>query len=232
MSQEQARRKRLAAECAVADLCDGMTVGLGTGSTADLAIQALAERVRDGLRVIGVPTSQRSADLAGSLGIALREIGEVERIDVTIDGADEVDPTTLTVLKGRGGALVREKLVALASEREVIVVDDSKVVAVLGTRAPVPVEVVPFGWRVPARALARLGRSVTLRLAPDGAPYLTDNANYVLDVAVDPIPDPAGLAAEIKAITGVVDHGLFVGIAHAVYVGTADGVEVLRRAER
>ena len=229
MSQEQTRRKRLAAQRAADDVRDGMIVGLGTGTTSDLVIRALGERVRRGLKMVGVPTSNRSAELARELGIGLAEIGEVERIDVTIDGADEVDPVTLAILKGHGGALLREKLVALASEREVIVVDDSKLVDVLGTRFPVPVEVVPFGWQLPARALERLGGRVSLRTGADATPFLTDNRNLVLDVTFGPIPDPARLAGAIKAITGVVDHGLFVDIADEVIVGGAEGVQVLRR---
>lgn len=231
MSDEQARRKRAAAEYAAQAVRNGMVVGLGTGSTAELVIESLGRRVRDGLQIVGVPTSVRTERLARSLGIPLADIDEVERIDLTIDGADEVVPETLDVLKGGGGALLREKLVAVASEREVIVVDDTKIVSALGERFALPVEVVPFGWRFPATALNALGGTATLRRdATSGDPFRTDNENYILDVAFGAIADPGALAAQIKAITGVVDHGLFIGIAHEVIVAGPDGIEVLTRA--
>ncbi|ACZ39192.1 MAG: ribose-5-phosphate isomerase RpiA [Sphaerobacter thermophilus] len=227
---EQTRRKRAAAERAASAVQDGAVVGLGTGSTAECVIQALAERVKEGLRIVGVPTSLRSERLARSLGIPLIDLQDATRIDVTIDGADEVAVGTLDVLKGHGGALLREKLVAVASEREVIVVDDTKLVERLGSRFAVPVEVVPFGWRVPAQALEALGGRVALRsVPPEGEPFVTDNGNYILDVDFGPIANPAALANEIKTITGVIEHGLFIGIAHEVIVAGAQGVEVLTR---
>ncbi|MDI3339459.1 MAG: ribose-5-phosphate isomerase RpiA [Sphaerobacter sp.] len=230
-SDERARRKQAAAEHAAAAVRDGAVVGLGTGTTAEYVITALARRVGEGLRIVGVPTSLRTERLARSLGIPLVGLHEVERVDVTIDGADEVVPARLDVLKGHGGALLREKLVAVASEREVIVVDDSKLVGQLGSRCAVPVEVVPFGWPVPARRLEALGGRITLRpSSAAGGAFVTDNGNYILDVDFGPIDDPARLAAEIKATPGVVDHGLFIGLVHEVIVGGAHGVEVLRRA--
>lgn len=228
LGEERAARKRAAAEYAVHAVRAGMVVGLGTGSTADFAIRALAGRIEAGLKVVGVATSLRSERLARSLRLPLADLDEVERVDLTIDGADEVERATLSVLKGHGGALLREKLVALASERTVIIVDDSKLVDALGTRFAVPVEVVPFGWHLPARAMEGLGGSAVLRRDfASGQPYVTDNHNYILDVRFDPIADPASLAREIKVLPGVIDHGLFVDIADEVVVGGPAGIEVL-----
>lgn len=231
MADEQARRKRAAAERAVEQVRAGMVVGLGTGSTAEFAIRALGERVAAGLEIVGVPTSRRSEQLARELGIPLAELQDIERIDLTIDGADEVARGTLDVLKGHGGALLREKLVALATAHQVIVADDSKLVDRLGTLCAVPVEVVPFGWRLPAAALEALGARVVLRSLPgSNEPYVTDNANYIVDAHFGPIPDPAALAAEIKAIAGVVDHGLFIGIVDQVIIAGPEGVATFNHA--
>ena len=230
MSDELVRWKREAAEQAVRTVRDGMVIGLGTGSTSELAIQALGERVQAGLQIVGVPTSIRSEELAGSLGIPLADIQDVDRIDLTIDGADEILPGTLTVLKGRGGALLREKLVAIASLREVIIADDTKLVEQIGSRFPVPVEVVPFGWRLPRQQIEALGGKSVLRPAEDGqSPYITDNHNYILDVDFGPIADPAGLASQIKAIHGVVDHGLFIDLISEAIICGSSGIQNLTR---
>ena len=230
MSDELVRWKREAAEQAVRTVRDGMVIGLGTGSTSELAIQALGERVQSGLQIVGVPTSLRSEELARSLGIPLADIQDVTRIDLTIDGADEIQPGTLAVLKGRGGALLREKLVAIASLREVIISDDTKLVDTIGSRFPVPVEVVPFGWRLPKQQLEALGGSPVLRLAADGqSPYITDNHNYILDVDFGPIADPSGLASRIKAIHGVVDHGLFIEMVDEAIICGSNGIETLTK---
>lgn len=230
MSDELVRWKREAAEQAVRTVRDGMVVGLGTGSTSELAIQALGERVQQGLQIIGVPTSLRSEELARSLGIPLADIQDVTRIDLTIDGADEILPGTLAVLKGRGGALLRERLVAITSLREVIIADDTKLVDAIGSHFPVPVEVVPFGWRLPKERLEALGGNPILRLAADGqSPYITDNHNYILDVDFGPIADPAGLASQIKAIHGVVDHGLFIDLVAAAIICGSNGIETLTK---
>lgn len=230
MSDELVRWKREAAEQAVRTVRDGMVIGLGTGSTSELAIQALGERVQSGLQITGVPTSLRSEELARSLGIPLADIQDVTRIDLTIDGADEILPGTLTVLKGRGGALLREKLVAIASQHEVIIADDTKLVDAIGSRFPVPVEVVPFGYRLPREQLEALGGKPVLRLAADGqSPYVTDNHNYILDVDFGPIADPAGLASRIKAIHGVVDHGLFIDLVTEAIICGANGIETLSK---
>jgi ribose 5-phosphate isomerase A len=220
--------KRAAAEAAAQFVHAGMVVGLGTGTTAEFAVRALGERVASGLKIAGVPTSRATEMLARSYSIPLTDLQSVPRVDLTIDGADEIDRRSLAVLKGRGGALVREKLVAVASERVLIIADSSKVVDHLGSHHPVPVEVVPFGWQVPAQRLKDLGGSVNLRTISAGsAPFLSDNGNYILDVDFGPIDDPERLAQAIKALTGVVDHGLFIDIAGRALVGAATGVETL-----
>lgn len=214
--------KKAAAEAACAYVREDTVVGLGTGSTADLAIRHLGERVRAGLRIRGVPTSVRTERLARAVGLPLVPLDEVERIDVTIDGADEVDPK-LDLIKGLGGALLREKIVASLSEREIIVVDPSKLVPKLGTRSPLPVEVLPFGARAVERRLVREGFLPTLR-ARGEAPVVTDNGNLVLDVRFPRgIDDARALEARLNTIPGVVENGLFLGMTWRVMVGEADG---------
>lgn len=222
--QRRTAQQRAAGEHAATFVQDGMIVGLGTGSTAAFAIAALAARVRDGLRIRAVPTSRASAELARAGGIALTTLTTHPSIDVTIDGADEVDPH-LDVIKGRGGALLREKIVASATQRQVIIVDETKVVQRLGERMPLPVEVVPFGWTRTQRDLASLGLLPTLRRA-DSAAFRTDNGNFIVDCALPQSFDVHDLAATIKAIVGVVDHGFFLGLTHTLVVGTATGTEI------
>jgi len=224
------RAKERAARFAASLVEDGMIVGLGSGSTAELAVRALGERLHDGLRLIGVATSQRTAALARRVGIELRDPDSVDRIDLAIDGADEVEERSLGLLKGRGGALVREKLVARMARRLVIIIDDSKLVAALGARFPLPVEVVPFGWRWCARWLEDLGGRPTLRCRPTGHPFRSDNGNLILDVAFGAIADPAWLARTIKMLPGVVDHGLFLDMADLVIVGSETGIRLLERS--
>jgi ribose 5-phosphate isomerase A len=224
------RAKEQAARFAASLVEDGMIVGLGSGSTAELAVRALGERLHDGLRLIGVATSQRTAALARRVGIELRDPDSVDRIDLAIDGADEVEERSLGLLKGRGGALVREKLVARMARRLVIIIDDSKLVAALGARCPLPVEVVPFGWRWCARWLGDLGGRPTLRCRPTGHPYRSDNGNLILDVAFGAIADPAWLDRTIKMLPGVVDHGLFLDMADLVIVGSETGIRLLERS--
>jgi len=221
------RLKELAARAAVANIADGMRVGLGTGSTASHAVRALGERVAAGLTIVGVPTSEATAALARSLNVPLAELDGVEGLDVAIDGADEVDLGSFAVIKGFGGALLREKLVALATTRVIIIVDESKVGAA-GLKKQVPVEVVPFGARHTGRALERLGAQPTLRQR-DGAPFITDGGNLIFDCDFGPLTDPAALAAALKAISGVVDHGLFIGIVETVLVAGTSGVRTYRR---
>ena len=220
--------KRLAAQRALEAVRDGMVVGLGSGSTAEQFIVELGARVSGGLRVLGVATSERSAALARTHGVPLTTLDEHPQVDLTVDGADEIEPTTLALIKGGGGSLVREKLVASASIQEIIIADESKLVRTLGERHPVPVAVLPFGWQTTAGRLAHLGGSVTPRQAAgDTAPFVTNDGLYVLDCRFGPIADPDGLAAEIKAQLGVVEHGLFIGLAHRALVAGADGVSVI-----
>lgn len=227
MAVEQAKLK--AATYAVSLVEDGMVVGLGSGSTAELVIRELAKRRKNGLQVVGVPTSRRTAALARRLGVPLAEPEMVDHIDLAIDGADEVETTNLGLLKGRGGALVREKLVAHLARRVVIVVDETKLVSCLGTRFPLPVEVVPFGWPWCARWLEELGGKPLLRRRPNGRPYHSDNGNLILDVAFGCIETPEQLALSVKSLPGVVDHGLFLNIADLVVVGRPAEVQVLER---
>ena len=222
----QAALKELAAEAAVAEVQDGMVVGLGTGSTAALAVAALGRRVAAGLRVVGIPTSDRTAAQAIALGIVLTTLAAHPTIDLTIDGADEVHTGTLDLIKGLGGALLREKIVASSSRRMIVIVDGSKLVTALGG-VRLPIEIVPFGWQTTRARLAAIMPDLVLRQR-DGEPYVTDNGNYMLDAA-GPIPDPAALATQLKAVTGVVDHGLFIGIASRIIAATEGGLHILER---
>lgn len=214
-------------DLALTHLAEGSVVGLGTGRAATAFVRALGERVRSGFRVRGVATSETTAALARELGIEVVEIDDVGAIDVTVDGADEVDPQ-LNLIKGYGGALLREKIVAAASKRLIILVGSEKVVSVLGSRGRLPVEVVPFGHGVSARRLTDLGCPATLRLS-SGRPWLTDNGNLILDCAVGPIQDAAELDARIRAIPGVVATGLFAGMADLVLVQELNHVRLLER---
>ena len=229
-SVERDALKRAAAEAAVELVGDGMVVGLGSGSTAAFAIEALGRRHRQGLRFIGIPSSERTAALATSAGIPLTSFAEHRQVDLTIDGADEVERGTLNLIKGLGGALLREKIVAAASRRLAIIVDGSKLVDRLGTRAPVPVEVVAFGQEATRAALEVLGASARLRVSPAGKPFVTDGGNRILDCSFGPITDPARLEERIGRIVGVVESGLFIGRADPVFVADADGVHRLDSA--
>jgi ribose 5-phosphate isomerase A len=226
----QADLKRIAAEKAVEAVEDGMVLGLGTGSTAVLAVDAIGRRVAAGLDVVAIPTSEATAAQARRLGIKLVDFSTHAAIDLTIDGADAVDRTRLDLIKGLGGALVREKIVAAQSKRMIVIVDESKLAGAFGTRCPVPVETVPFGWQATERRLAAIECETSLRRGTDGAPFVTDGGNYVIDCRFGAIVDPAGLEARLKALTGVVDNGLFIGLATEVIVAGGTGVEVLRRA--
>jgi ribose 5-phosphate isomerase A len=228
----QEEGKRAAGDAAAALVEDGMRLGLGTGSTVRWVLEALARRIREeGLRVTGIPTSEQTAARARELGIPLTDFAATEALDLCIDGADEVERGTLRLIKGLGGALLREKIVAEAAGRFIAVVDASKIVATLGEKAPLPVEVTMFGWEATARRLGALGGAPVLRQR-DGAPVRTDGGNLILDCAgFAPIRDPLGLQARIKTIAGVVETGLFLGGAEQAIVGGADGgVEVLRQA--
>lgn len=221
--------KAAAAESAAALVADGMIVGLGSGSTAALAVSAIGRRVREGLRITGIPTSESTAAEARALGIPLTTLNDVTQIDLTIDGADEVEDGTLNLIKGHGGALLREKIVANASKRLAIVVDDSKLVHRLAARFAVPVEVVPFGWEATARQLADLGAKPSLRKNADGQPFISDGGHYILDCVFPPDFPSVSVARELDHIVGVVEHGLFIGFTWEVHVASPAGVRVLKR---
>jgi ribose 5-phosphate isomerase A len=219
--------KRAAAEAAVGLVQDGMVVGLGTGSTATFAVEALARRHRQGLHFQGLPTSERTAAEATAEGIPLTSFAAYRSIDLTIDGADEVERGTLNLIKGLGGALLREKIVAAASRRLAIIVDSTKLVDRLGTHVPVPVEVIEFGLEPTRAALEALGATARLRLAPAGEPFVTDGGNRILDCSFGPIVDPAQLEDSIRRVVGVVESGLFINRADWVFVADAAGVHRL-----
>ena len=221
--------KKAAAEAAAAIVETGMIVGLGSGSTATLAVKAIGKRVADGLRIAGIPTSEQTAQLARELGIPLSSMAEHEQIDITIDGADEVELGTFNLIKGRGGALLREKIVASASARFAIVVDESKLVEQLAVRDAIPVEVVPFGWQATAKRLRQLGANPVPRLLGDGQQfYITDGGHYILDCTFSAPPSIPALQRELDSVVGLVEHGLFLGMTTEVIVGAAGGVRVLK----
>jgi len=217
--------KRAAACAAVREIEDGMRVGIGTGSTVAFAIDALGERCRAGLRIEAVATSLRSEAAARAAGIPLVDFAGLATVDLCIDGVDEIDDA-LQAIKGGGGAMLREKIVATAATRMIAIADASKLVGQLGA-APLPVEILPFAESFVIAAIARLGGAATVRRAADGALYLTDQANAVLDCAFGPIADPAALAAALSALPGLLDHGLFLTEIDALYV--ASGGDVAKR---
>ncbi len=219
--------KREAAEAAVGLVQDGMVVGLGTGSTATFAVEALARRRRQGLHFVGLPTSEHTAAQARAAGIPLTSFAAHQSIDLTIDGADEVERGTLNLIKGLGCALLREKIVAAASRLLAIIVDGTKLVDRLGSHVPVPVEVLEFGLEPTRVALEALGAIARLRLLPAGEPFVTDSGNRILDCHFDPIADPAGLEERIGRVVGVVESGLFINRADAVFVADTAGVHRL-----
>jgi ribose 5-phosphate isomerase A len=221
------QEKEAAARASLQFVKDGQVVGLGTGSTAAFFIQLLAEQVKNGLRVRGIPTSVRSRDQALSLGIPLTTLDECQQIDVTVDGADEVDPQ-LRLIKGGGGALLREKIVASATKQLVIVADATKRVSVLG-KFPLPVEVVKFAQALVAKKIEAMGAHVGLRRAANGTPYLTDENNYILDCRFGQIPDADDLARQLCNMPGVVEHGLFIGMASIVLIANGSEIVELRR---
>jgi ribose 5-phosphate isomerase A len=229
---QTAKFKQQAALHAAQFVESGMVVGLGHGSTAAFALQRIAQLLREGgLRdVLGVPCSLRVGQEAQRLGIPLTSLEEHPTVDLTIDGADEVDPD-LNLIKGGGGAHLREKIVAQASNREVIVIDKSKLSPVLGTYWGVPVEVTPFGWRSQFLFLEELGAQALLRTTAEGSPIKTDQGNFILDCNFGPITEPAKLAAELDGRAGVVAHGLFLGLATDVIVAGEDGLEHLTRGD-
>jgi len=224
--------KQQAAERAVEFVASGMVVGLGHGSTAAFAVRRIAQLLHTGRLqdIVGVPCSTQVAEEARRLGIPLTTLDQHPVVDLTIDGADEVDPA-LNLIKGGGGALLREKIVAQASRREIIVVDESKLSPALGTCWPVPVEVIPFGYRSQVAYLESLGAEITLRRGDDGLPFKTDQGNLILDCRFGPILQPVRLAARMDGRAGIVGHGLFLGLATDVVVAGEQGIRHLRMKE-
>jgi ribose 5-phosphate isomerase A len=225
--------KRQAAARALEFVKSGMKVGLGTGSTAKHFVELLGERVRGGLDVIGVPTSETTRDDAIRCGVRLTTLDEVDRLDLTVDGADEVDPA-LNLIKGGGGALLREKIVAAASDRMIVIADDSKWVETLG-RFPLPIEVIPFGLRATQRAIEKafvacgVSGQMVVRKAKDGHVFVTDSSHWIVDAHLGRIPDAPLLAQSLGVIPGVVEHGLFIGLASMAMLAGSQGIRVVER---
>jgi ribose 5-phosphate isomerase A len=228
--KNQDELKKAAAHRAVESIQSDMVVGLGTGSTTSFAVIRIGERIKSGelKNMVGIPTSIRTEKLARELNIPLASLDEKPQIDVTIDGADEVDPR-LNLIKGGGGALLREKVVAQASRTNIIIVDESKLSECLGTNWALPVEVIPFAARTETDFLQSIGASVILRNDETGQPYLTDQNNYILDADFGAMSDPAAVAAELNDRAGIIEHGLFLDLASEVIVAAEDGIRRLKR---
>ena len=227
---QQDQLKKQAGETAAKLVENGMIVGLGTGSTAEYAIAALGHRVaEEGLRIFGIPTSARTMQQAQSVGIPLTTFAEHVAIDLTIDGADEILPGPLYLIKGHGGALLREKIVAAASKRMVVVADGSKLVKTLGELCSVPTEIVPFGWEATQKKLERLDAKPALRLGADGKPYITDGGHYILDCGFGAMSDPKETAHHLDHVVGLVEHGLFLKFATEAVIAGVDGIKVLKK---
>ena len=238
------REKKAAARASLAFVREGDIVGLGSGSTAEYAVRLLGERVQAGLKIRGIPSSRRTKELAETVGIPLTILEEFPDIDVTIDGADEIDPE-LQLIKGGGGALLREKIVALASKRMVVISDSSKRVQILG-KFPLPVEVIPMAEPLLSKKITALGASVKLRLKKisavegsakphlyaNGDPFVTDEGHHILDCHFGEIPDPRALARQLDSLTGIVEHGLCVDIATVALIGKGDDAVEFRRTPR
>jgi ribose 5-phosphate isomerase A len=222
--------KAAAARASLRFVRDGMTLGLGTGSTAAHAVRFLGEQVKAGLKIRGIPTSVHTGELAVSLGIPLTTLEECQQIDVDIDGADEFDPQ-LHLIKGGGGALLREKIIASASRQVVIIADSSKRVAVLG-KFPLPVEVIPFAQPLVAKRITALGATVKLRRDAKGNPFVTDEGHHILDCSFGQIPDPPALARKLSDMPGIVEHGLFIELATVVLCAKGENVTELRRKNK
>ena len=226
--QDSQKEKEMAGRAAAELVRDGDIVGLGTGSTAYFTVLALGERVKSGLKMVGIPTSNATAELARAVGIPLGTLDQhpVIDIDIDIDGADEIDPK-LNLIKGGGGALLREKVIAAASKKMVVIADSAKLVPVLG-KFPLPVEIVSFARAVVEKKIASLGATTKLRTRSDGSPYHTDNGNQILDCSFGKIEDPPALARILRDIPGVVEHGLFIGLAKLALIGKENSVEEIQ----
>ncbi len=228
--------KRQAAARAVEQVQDGMKLGLGTGSTAKHFVELLGERVRKGLKVVGVPTSEATRADAQRCGVPLTTLDDVDRLDLTVDGADEID-SALEMIKGGGGALLREKIVAAASDRMIVIADDTKWVDVLG-RFPLPIEVIPFGLGATRRAIEKafaesgVSGQMDVRKGKDGLGFVTDGGHWILDARLGRIADSSRLAALLSSIPGVVEHGLFIGLASMVVLAGPNGIRIVERPAR
>lgn len=228
--------KRQAAARAVEQVRDGMKLGLGTGSTAKHFVELLGERVRAGLKVIGVPTSEATRADAERCAVPLTTLDQVDRLDLTVDGADEIDPN-LELIKGGGGALLREKIVAAASDRMIVIADETKWVQMLG-RFPLPIEVIPFGLGATRRAIETVfvengvSGQMDVRKAKDGHAFVTDGGHWIVDAHLGRIPDSPRLAAALNSIPGVVEHGLFIGLARTAVLAGPQGIRVVERPSR
>jgi ribose 5-phosphate isomerase A len=222
-----------AARAALAHVEDGMRLGIGTGSTAAEFVRLLAEKVAAGMKILGVPTSERTAALCAELGVGLSTLDETPELDLTIDGADEIGPD-LALIKGGGGALLREKIVAAASDRMIVIADDTKWVPTLG-RFPLPVEVIPFGLGATRRAIEKafaecgVSGQMAVRNGKDGHVFVTDGGHWIVDAQLEMIEDPARLATALSAIPGVVEHGLFIGLASSAVLAGGEGIRVIER---
>ncbi|DAC73143.1 MAG TPA: ribose 5-phosphate isomerase A [Thermoplasmata archaeon] len=226
---EQEEMKKQAAEKAVQYIEDGMVIGLGTGSTVEFAVKKIGEMVKGGLKITGIPTSLKTKRLATELKIPLIDLDDHTTIDITIDGADEVD-SNLNLIKGGGGALTREKIIAFHSKKVIIIVDETKIVKGLGCDSFLPVEVTKFGWSATKKALEGLGCTGELRKIMDEA-FITDNQNYIIDCDFGKITDAEALEKEINNIPGVLENGLFIGLADEVIVGSKQGMMTLERQD-
>jgi ribose 5-phosphate isomerase A len=224
---EKEELKKLAGEKATEYIEDGMIIGLGTGSTAEYSVRKIGKMVNEGLKIKGIPTSNHTRRIAKECKIPLTTLEEEPVIDITIDGADEVD-SNMSLIKGGGGALAREKIIAYNSKKVIIVVDDSKVVKALGIDFPLPVEVLKFGWTATQQTLEEMGCSVELRKIMDD-PFITDNSNYIIDCDFDRIADPEKLEKDLNLIPGVVENGLFIGMVDKVIVGGKQGILTLEK---
>jgi ribose 5-phosphate isomerase A len=224
---EEEDMKKMAGEKAVEYAEDGMTLGLGTGSTVEYTLRKLGELVKDGLKIKGIPTSMHTRKIAKECNIPLTTLEENPEIDLTIDGADEVD-SNLNLIKGGGGALTREKIIAYYSKKEIIVIDETKIVKALGIDFSLPVEVVKFGWTSTKKALEGFGCTAELRKIIND-PYLTDNSNYILDCDFERIEEPEQIEKDINSIPGVVENGLFIGLVDEVIVGSKQGIMTLEK---